>query len=147
MFHRFQKGIHIFNSFVLLLLAGLFFQLAVNEFYIARVTARILEGVSELSEALTTSILEAVRRILFLQKLMLTAYSTFCLLLVVSKFREVKFPVFGSTLVFLAAPIAITFTWMNQDHLLMTLSIAATWTGSLLIGVRLVMQGLKKKFE
>lgn len=145
MFQRFQKGMHILSSFFILAMAYAFFQMSLNEFYIARVTAEGLNSEINIGDATSTGILIAIRNILIWQKVGITAFGAFTTVFTISRFSEVKFPVLGSMMAFLAAPILITFTWLNPDHLLMTSSLAASWAGLLIIGTRLVNRGLKKK--
>ncbi len=143
MFHRFQKGMHILSSFFILAMAYAFFQMSLNEFYVARATTEGLNEKMKIGDATTTGILIAIRNVLLWQKIGLTAFGAFTTVFTISRFNEVKFPVFGSMLAFLAAPVLITFTWMSPDHLLMTSSLAATWMGLLIIGTRLVNRGMK----
>jgi len=145
MFHRFQIGMHILNSFFILAMAFFFFMLGIKELYIADITAKLIGSDPEVGDALTTEILLSIRQVQLSLKLGLTAFGAFATIFTISRFSEVKFPVFGSTLTFLAAPVVITFTWLNPDHLLMTSSLAVAWTGLLIIGARFVTLGLKEK--
>jgi len=147
MFHRFQKGMHILSSFSLLVMAYAFFRIGISELYIANATAVSLGAEMDLTGRTTTGILLSIKNILFYQKIGLTAFGAFTTLFTISRFSDAKFPVFGSTLAFLAAPVLITFTWLNPNHLLMTSSLAAAWAGLLIIGTRLINRGLKMAQE
>ena len=147
MFHRFQIGMHILNSVFILMMSIAFFWLGTAGLHIATVTARILDTDLLPGDAVTMEILENIRLVHLLHKAGLTAFGIFATIFTVARFSEVKFPVFGSTLTFLAAPILITFTLLNPDHLLRTSALAMAWTGLLIIGARFVTLGLREKAE
>ncbi|MEX0987913.1 MAG: hypothetical protein WD052_10585 [Bacteroidales bacterium] len=145
LFQRFQKGMHFLSSFFILAMAFIFFILGINEWHLASLTE--LDGDTDiiLNGSVTTGILISIRNILILIKLGLTAFGAFTTVFTISRFSEVKFPVIGSTLAFLAGPVIITFTWLNPAHILMTSSLAAACTGLLIIGAHLVIKGLVLK--
>jgi len=145
MFHRFQVGVHILNSLFILAMAFSFFRVGLSGLRIADITSQLIETDPELGDAITTEILMSIRQVKLFLKLGLTSFGAFATIFTVARFSEVKFPVFGSTLTFLAAPVLITFTWLNPDHILMTSSLAVAWTGLLIIGARFVTLGLKEK--
>lgn len=145
MFHRFQTGVHILNSLFILTMAFFFFRLGLTGLHIADITSKLIGTDPELGDAITVEILRSIKQVRLFLKLGLTAFGAFATIFTIAKFSEVKFPVFGSTLTFLAAPVVITFTWLNPDHLLMTSSLAVAWTGLLIIGARFVTLGLKEK--
>lgn len=145
MFHRFQLGVHVLNSLFILSMAFFFFRIGLRGLHIADITSQLIGTDPELGDAITMEILRSIRQVNLFQKLGLTAFGAFATIFTIAKFSEVKFPVFGSTLTFLAAPVVITFTWLNPDHLLMTSSLAVAWTGLLIIGAKFVTLGLKDK--
>jgi hypothetical protein len=145
MFHRFQLGVHVVNSLFILVMAFFFFRLGISGLHIAGITSQLIGPDVEMSDAFTTEILMSIRQVNLFLKLGLTAFGAFATTFTVARFSEVKFPVFGSTLTFLAAPVVVTFSWLNPDHILMTSSLAVAWTGLLIIGARFVTLGLKDK--
>lgn len=145
MFHRFQVGLHVLNSLFILAMAFFFFRLGLTGLHISDITSQLIGTDPELGDAITVEILLSIRQVNLFLKLGLTSFGAFATIFTIARFSEVKFPVFGSTLTFLAAPVAITFTWLNPDHLLMTSSLAVAWTGLLIIGARFVTLGLKEK--
>lgn len=147
MFHRFQVGVHVLNSLFILAMAFFFFRLGLTGLHIADITSHLIGTDPDLGDAITEEILRSIRKVNLFLKLGLTAFGAFATIFTIARFSEVKFPVFGSTLTFLAAPVVITFTWMNPDHLLMTSSMAVAWTGLLIIGARFVTLGLKEKVK
>jgi hypothetical protein len=145
MFHRFQVSVHILNSLFILAMAFTFFRLGISGLRIADITSQLIDTDPGLGDAITTRILLSIRQVNLFLKLGLTAFGAFATIFTVARFSEVRFPVFGSTLTFLAAPVVITFTWLNPDHILMTSSLAVAWTGLLIIGAKFVTLGLKDK--
>lgn len=142
LFHRFQKGMHIFNGFLLLTMSFSFFLMGINELEIASMVGIPMEA-GELSTISDDMLfLTAIRQVMYLTKVGTTGFGAFATVFAISKFPDVKFPVFGSALAFLAGPIVVTFTWMNPDHILMTLALAITWAGLLIIGTKLTISGL-----
>lgn len=142
LFQRFQKGMHIFNGLLILAISYAFFRLGITELQIAEIASGSLNSSVELMSPETTVYLLKVKSVLLLTKIGLTCFGAFVTVFTISRFSEVKFPVLGSTLAFLAGPVVITFTWLNPDHILMTSSLAVAWTGLLMIGSRLVTRGL-----
>lgn len=145
MFHRFQVGVHVLNSLFILVMAFFFFRLGTSGLRIAGITSQLIGTDPDLGDAITTDILMSIRQVNLFLKLGLTSFGAFAIIFTIARFSEVKFPVFGSTLTFLAAPVVVTFTWLNPDHILMTSSLAVAWTGLLIIGTKFVNLGLKEK--
>ncbi|MCF8346086.1 MAG: hypothetical protein K9G38_02650 [Bacteroidales bacterium] len=145
MFHRFQKGMHLLSSFFILCMSFAFFNIGLRELHIARILYRSLETDVVLNQMITLDVLRNIKYILILFKSGITAFGAFATVFTISRFRDVKFPVFGSTLVFISGPVIVTFTWLNPGHIIMTLALAAAWTGLLIIGSKLVVRGLQKK--
>ena len=142
LFWRFQKGMHILNGFFILIISFAFYLTGLTELKIVKET--LATGEDQISYLLSGNfILPAIRQIYFLQQIGLTAIGAFATVLTISRFREVRFPVFGSTLAFIAGPVIIAFTWINPEHILLTTSLAVAWTGLLIIGARLVNRGLE----
>jgi hypothetical protein len=147
MFHRFQKGMHILSAFFILCMSFAFFNIGIRELHIARTIYQSLETDIFLNTIITEYVLRNIKTILILFKSGITAFGAYATVLTISRFRNVKFPVFGSTLVFLSGPVIVTFTWLNPGHIIMTLALAAAWTGLLIIGSKLVVKGLEKRAE
>lgn len=145
LFSRFQKGMHVFNGFLLLGMAFCFFRLGLNVLDIAKITAASVEMNSLQDDASSIGILKGIRNVMELRRIGITFFGAFSTVFTISRFSEVKFPVFGSTLAFLAGPVVITFIWLNPDHILLNTSLAVAWAGLLMIGVRLVNKGLELK--
>ncbi len=145
MFHRFQKGMHLLSSFFILCMSFAFFNIGLRELHIARILHQSLETDILLNQMITLNVLHNIKYILILFKSGITAFGAFATVFTISRFRDVKFPVFGSTLVFLSGPVIVTFIWLNPGHIVMTLALAAAWTGLLIIGSKLVVRGLHKK--
>ncbi len=145
LFQRFQKGMHIFNGLIILAMAYSFFRLGITELSIASLS--ILPAVNTLSmESIeNTEFLLSIRQSIILLKCGISLFGGFATVFTISRFSEVKFPVFGSILAFLAGPVIITFTWLNPDHILMTSALALCIIGLLMIGGRLVNKGLHAK--
>jgi hypothetical protein len=144
LFQRFQKGMHIFNAFLLLGMAFCFFRLGLTILNIAEFSSNYPELRIEEGE-IPTEVLVAIRQVLQLSKIGITFFGAFSTVFTISRFSEVKFPVVGSTLAFLAGPVVITFIWLNPEHVLLTASLALGWTGLLMIGLRLANKGLELK--
>jgi hypothetical protein len=147
MFHRFQKGMHLFNGFLLLTMAFAFFGAGIGELQVAGLTMGTADMEVHDGDPMSIAILINIRQVLFLLKTGITAFGAFVTVLTVSRFKAVKFPVVGSIMAFLAGPVIITFTWMNPDHLIRTLALAAAWAGLLIVGARFVTIGLAAKHE
>jgi hypothetical protein len=145
LFSRFQKGMHIFNGFLLLGMAFCFFRLGLNALDIANLTANSAVVNEIPDDPSSIGILKGIRDVLDLRRIGITFFGAFSTVFTISRFSEVKFPVFGSTLAFLAGPVVITFIWLNPDHILLNASLAVAWAGLLMIGVRLVNKGLALK--
>lgn len=145
LFQRFQKGMHIFNSLLILATAYTFFKLGITGMHIYKVSEQYVNEILQEAPMLADSYLISIRQSVLLLKIGLTSFGAFATVFTISRFSEVKFPVIGSALTFLAAPVVITFTWLNQDHILMTSALAVFWIGLLIIGSRLVNKGLKVK--
>jgi hypothetical protein len=147
MFHRFQKGMHILSGFLLLAMAFAFFRAGIGELQLAGLTLGTAGTELDPEDFTSLAILINIRQILLLLKIGITAFGAFATVLTISRFREVKFPVVGSVMAFMAGPVIITFTWMNSDHLVMTFALAAAWAGLLLVGAKFVTIGLAAKQE
>jgi len=145
LFLKFQKGMHIFNSLVIMATALSFFKLGITGIGIYNMSEAVAtENVQE-APLIAETYLINIRQSLLLLKIGLSLFGAFATIFTISRFSEVKFPVIGSALTFLAAPVVITFTWLNQDHILMTSALAILLTGLLIIGSRLVNKGLEVK--
>ena len=147
MFHRFQKGMHLLSGFLLLSMAFAFFRAGIGELQLAGLTLGTAGAELHSGDPLSFAILINIRQVLLLLKIGITAFGAFATVLTISRFREVKFPVVGSVMAFLAGPVIITFTWLNPDHLIMTLALAVAWAGLLLVGAKFVTIGLAAKLE
>jgi hypothetical protein len=145
MFHRFQKGMHLLSSFLILVMAFAFFRAGIEELQLAELTKQSLDNGGMQDDLTKTAILISIRHILLLLKIGITALGSFTTVFTISRFSEVKFPVFGSIIAFLSGPVIITFIWMNPDHLIMTLALAATWSGLIIVGAKFVTKGLTNK--
>lgn len=145
MFHRFQKGMHLLSGFLILVMAFAFFRAGIAELQLAELTQRSLAN-GEMQDDLTkTAILINIKHILLLLKIGVTALGSFTTVFTISRFSEVKFPVIGSIIAFISGPVIITFTWMNPDHIIMTLALAAAWSGLIIVGAKFVTKGLANK--
>lgn len=145
MFHRFQKRIHIFNSFLILVMAYSFFRAGLTGLEIFRLVEST-ESVSEVTDPASLvlyQLLERIRSTTLFTKIGITAFGLYSIVLSVSRFREVRFPVFGSMLLILSGPVIVTFVWLNPEHILLTSALAAATIGFLMIGVTLVNKGLE----
>lgn len=147
MFHRFQKGMHLFSGFFILVMAFAFFNTGLREMHIAGLTAASIDQSIIENEEATRNILLNIKHIIILFKIGITAFGAFATVFTISRFRAVKFPVFGSAMAFLAGPVVIAFTWLNPGHIIMTLALAVAWTGLIIVGAKLVVQGLKERQE
>ncbi len=147
MFHRFQKGMHLLSGFLILVMAFTFFRRGVVELQLAELTSLSLREGTSPDDLVKTAILINLRQILLLLKIGITAFGAFTTVFTISRFRDVKFPVFGSTIAFLAGPVIITFTWLNPEHIIMTLALAAAWMGLLIVGAKFVTRGLAAKHD
>ena len=145
MFHRFQKGMHLLSGFLILLMAFAFFRAGIAELQLAELTQRWLDNGVVLDGMAKTAILINIRQILLLLKIGITALGSFTTVFTISRFSEVKFPVIGSIIAFLSGPVIITFTWLNPDHIIMTLALAAAWSGLIIVGTKFVTKGLADK--
>ncbi|MEX0980836.1 MAG: hypothetical protein WD577_09890 [Bacteroidales bacterium] len=145
MFHRYQKGMHLFSGFLILVMAFTFFRRGIGELQLAELTSLLLEAGTSPDDLLKTAILINLRQILLLLKIGMTAFGAFTTVFTISRFSDVKFPVFGSMIAFLAGPVIITYTWLNPEHILMTLALAAAWMGLLIVGGKFVTTGLAFK--
>ncbi len=147
MFHRFQKGMHILNAFFLLIIAFSFFRAGFGEIQLAGLTMETAGISLQTGDPQSVAILINIKQILLLLKIGITAFGGFITILTISRFRKVKFPLIGSIMAFMAGPVIITFTWLNPDHLVMTLALAAGWGGLILVGAQFVIIGLTAKLE
>src|SRR6056297_2968189 len=138
MFHRFQKGMHLLSGFLILVMAFTFFRRGIIELQLAELTSLSLGAGTSPGDLVKTAILINLRKILLLLKIGMTAFGAFTTVFTISRFSDVKFPVFGSIIAFLAGPVIITFTWLNPDHIIMTLALAAAWSGLIIVGAKFV---------
>ena len=145
MFHRFQKGMHLLSGFFLLVMAYAFFWRGIDELQLAELTSLSLGTGTNPDDLLKTAVLIHLKQILLLLKIGITAFGAFTTVFTISRFSDVKFPVFGSIIAFLAGPVIITFTWLNPEHIIMTLALAAAWMGLLIVGAKFVTKGLAPK--
>ncbi len=145
MFHRFQKGMHLLSGFLILTMAFTFFWRGIGELKLAELTSLSLGGEKIPDDLIKTAILINLRQIFLLLKIGLTAFGAFTTVFTISRFSDVKFPVFGSIIAFLAGPVIITFTWLNPEHIIMTMALAAAWMGLLIVGAKFVTTGLAAK--
>lgn len=145
MFHRFQKGMHLLSGFLILVMAFTFFRAGIEELELAGFTQRSLDNGTLHDETTKIEIMINISEILLLLKIGITALGSFTTVFTISRFSEVKFPVFGSIIAFLSGPVIITFTWLNPDHIIMTLALAAAWLGLIIIGTKFVTKGLAAK--
>jgi hypothetical protein len=145
MFHRFQKLIHIFNSFLILVMAFSFFRAGLTGLGIYRMVtgAESVETIIDPASTVLYELLARIRVTILLTKTGITAFGLYSIVLSVSRFREVRFPVFGSMLLILSGPLIVTFVWLNPEHILLTAGLAAATIGFLMIGVTLVNKGLE----
>jgi hypothetical protein len=144
MFHRYQKGMHILNGLLILVMAFSYFKLGITELAISKITSFSNGEAFSGNSKEATSLLLNVKQILNLTRIGITAFGLFTCVFTISRFKDVKFPVFGSILAFLAGPIVVTFIWLNPDHILMTSSLALSWAGLLIVGVSFVNKGLEE---
>lgn len=147
LFNRFQRIIHLINSFFILGMAWSFVSIGLHELNIAKILQTFMQGGGLNGEVTEQLILPVMRKIILLHQSGLTAFGAFAFLFAVSRFSDVKFPLFKRILPLLAGPLIIIFIWLDSDHILLTVSLAAAWTGLLLIGVRIVNRGLKLKIR
>jgi hypothetical protein len=145
MFHRFQKGMHLLSGFLILTMAFAFFRAGVAELHLAEFTQRSAGTGGVQDDLAKTAILLNIKHILLLLKIGITALGSFTTVFTISRFSEVKFPIIGSIIAFISGPIIIAFTWMNPDHIIMTLALAATWSGMIIVGTKFVTIGLANK--
>jgi len=145
MFHRFQKTMHLLSGFLILVMAFTFFWRGIVELQLAELTSLSLGEGSSPDDMVKTAVLINLRQILLLLKIGITAFGAFTTVFTISRFRDVKFPVFGSAIAFLAGPVIITFTWLNPEHIIMTLALAAAWMGLIIVGAKFVTTGLAAK--
>ena len=145
MFTRFQKGMHLLSGFFILVMAFTFFWRGIDELQLAELTSQSLGTGNSPDDLIRTTVLINLRQILLLLKIGVTAFGAFTTVFTISRFRDVKFPVFGSTIAFLAGPVIITFTWLNPEHIIMTLALATAWMGLLIVGAKFVTTGLAAK--
>lgn len=145
LFHRFQPGMHIVASFFLLVAAAAFFNSGLRALHIAETVAGVFDKEITDNAMLSLDILLDVKYINTLYRAGLTAFGAFATVFTISRFSNVRFPVFGSTLAFLAGPLVIAFTWLNPGHVVMTLALAAAWTGLIIIGADLTVMGMHPK--
>jgi hypothetical protein len=145
MFHRFQKGMHLLSGFIILVMAFAFFRAGIAELHLAELTQRAVDKGGMQDDLTKTAILINIKHILLLMKIGITALGSFTTVFTISRFSEVKFPVIGSIIAFISGPVIITFTWMNPDHIIMTLALAAAWSGLIIVGAKFVTKGLANK--
>jgi len=141
LFARFQKGMHIFNGLLILVMAYMFFSIGLSEYRIAEVAGGLIGNENPTEKLPAIQILENIRQIKLFHRIGLTAFGTFATILSISRFKKAHFPVLGSTLAFIAGPLVVTFNWINPDSILLTGSLAVAWTGLLIIGARLTNKG------
>lgn len=145
MFHRFQKGMHLLSGFLILVMAFAFFRRGISELQLAELTSLSMGAGTSPDDLIKTTVLINLRQILLLLKIGMTAFGAFTTVFTISRFSEVKFPVFGSIIAFLSGPVIVTFTWLYPEHIIMTLALAAAWMGLLIVGAKFVTTGLAAK--
>jgi hypothetical protein len=145
LFRRFQKSILIINGLLILCMAFIFFKLGITELNIAKIVNHSFGSTILINSQDTTFFLLNVKKVISLFKIGTSSLGAFATLFTISNFREIKFPVFGSSLAFLGGPILIAFTWLNPDQIIATSALALTMMGLLIIGAFLVNRGLIKK--
>lgn len=145
MFHRFQKGMHLLSGFLILTMAFAFFRAGIAELQLAELSQRPLDNGVMQDDLAKAAILINIKHILLLLKIGITSFGSFTTVFTISRFSEVKFPVIGSIIAFLSGPVIIAFTWMNPDHIIMTMALAAAWSGLIIVGAKFVTKGLAAK--
>jgi hypothetical protein len=136
---------HILSGLFILGMAYSFFNIGINELHISKASFLYLNDPELYSNIPTMFILPKIRHIMLVQKIGITAFGAFATVLIISRYNNVSFPLFGSVLAFLAGPVVITFIWLNANHIILTSSLAVAWTGLLIIGVRMINKGLDVK--
>lgn len=145
LFYRFQKGMHIFNGFLILLMAWAFCKIGIYELDIANTVTNSTGDPQWINTISASVLLPKINYITLYQKISMCAFGAFATVFTASKFNPVKFPVIGSTLAFLAGPVIIAFVWINSDHIILTAALALALIGLLLIAVKMVNKGLIPK--
>ena len=145
LFQRFQKVLLIINGLLILSMAFIFFKLGLTEFYITQIAGHSFSTTTLIDSQETTIFLLNVKEVVNMLKIGTSLLGGFATLFTISNFREIRFPVLGSSLAFLGGSILIAFTWINPDHLITTSALAVTMMGLIIIGAYLVNRGLIKK--
>ncbi len=143
-FNRFQKGVHLFNGLLLTIMAYMFTRSGIDALHLAGYAKELSDTGEQIltDNENTLQALQLIHDIILFLKIGVTIYGAYLLTLSLARFREGRFSVMGSILIFIAGPVIITFTWLNPEHILLTAGLAAASVGMLFIGVFLVNKGM-----
>lgn len=145
-FSRFNKWISIITALVILIMAWSFFSIGVNEVKITHFLSQFNSDNIRTSEDEASNILPYLVMIKYYLKIGISATGLFSIILVISRFTKIRLALFGIIMILVSSPMMIFFVWVDENHLLFTLSLAISWSGLMVIGAMLMNYGIKGKY-